>query len=195
MSRKLLCLAGALALAGCSLLAPPPQTESWTARKAELQAQAAHFEARGRVAVAVASEGFNAHLRWVQNGEQARVSLEGPLGTGGVQVTADGPRLSIVTAKGERLDDAAAHEELASRLGFEPPFASLRYWMLGVPDPAGPAREVLDPTQQLLRLEQGGWQIDYAAYMPVKRQSLPAKVTLQSADVRVRLVIDSWSAE
>src|SRR5205823_11616108 len=44
--------------------------------------------------------------------------------------------LAIVTARGQHLDSAAAHADLATRLGFDPPLASLRYWILGVPDPA-----------------------------------------------------------
>jgi outer membrane lipoprotein LolB len=193
-SRKLLWLAGAVALAGCrSLPVQHPLEQPWPARKAELQAQA-HFELKGRVAVAVGGEGFQARLRWVQDGAQTQLSLAGPLGAGGVQVTSDDSHVSITTSRGEHLDDQAAREELTARLGFEPPFTSLRYWMLGVPDPRSPATETLDPQQQLLRLEQGGWQIDYTAYMPVNSQSLPAKVTLQNADVRVRLVVDSWGS-
>jgi outer membrane lipoprotein LolB len=192
--RRLLGLASVIALAACRTvpvqLAPE---QPWPARKAELQAQS-RFELKGRVGVAVGSEGFHARLRWVQNGEQAQLSLEGPLGVGGMQINTDGSHVSIVTSRGERLDDEAAREEIVSRLGFDPPLRSLRYWMLGVPDPRAPATETLGAQQQLSRLEQGGWQIDYTAYMPVSSQSLPAKVTLQNAGVRVRVVVDSWGA-
>lgn len=196
MLRKPLWLAGGLALVLAACRTVPvqlPPAQPWPARKAALQAQT-HFELLGRVAVAVGSQGFEARLRWVQDGPQAQLSLEGPLGVGGVQVTSDGPHVSIVTSKGEHLDDEAARQELVSRLGFEPPLTSLRYWMLGVPDPAAPATETLDTRQQLSRLAQGGWQIDYTAYMPVNSQSLPARVTLQSANVRVRLIVDRWGA-
>src|SRR5689334_24660833 len=41
-----------------------------------------------------------------------------------------------------------------------------RYWVLGAPDPAAPAKETVDPQQQRLQsLEQEGWQVDYSAYM------------------------------
>jgi len=124
-----------------------------------------------------------------------QVSLEGPLGAGGVQITADGNALSIVTSHGERLDSDAARAELESRLGFDPPLGSLRYWVLGVPDPASASQESLDQQQQRLQsLQQDGWQIDYSGYMPAGNGSLPARMTVQRAGVRVRLVVDGWSS-
>ena len=169
--------------------------QSWNARRAQLQERAA-FELKGRVAVAVGSEGFNARLRWMQQGTASHLALDGPLGAGGVQVTSDGSRLSVVTSKGERLDSEAARGELAARLGFDPPLSSLRFWILGVPDPGGaPAQELLDePRQHLAHLQQDGWEIDYGGYMPAGGESLPAKLTLQRQNIRVRVIVDGWGS-
>ena len=50
--------------------------------------------------------------------------------------------------------------------GFDPPLDSLRYWVLGVPEPGHPAQESLDALQRLASLEQDGWQIQYyGSYM------------------------------
>jgi len=172
----------------------PPAAQSWGVRRPELQARD-RFQLKARVAIAASGEGFNARLRWAQEGARSQVALEGPLGAGGVQVTADGSNLTIMTPRGERLDSDAARTELMSRLGFEPPLSSLRYWILGVPDPTQPATEALDPQQQRLEsLEQDGWQIDYSGYMPVGNEWLPARMTLQHAGVRVRLIVDGWSS-
>jgi outer membrane lipoprotein LolB len=122
------------------------------------------------------------------------VALDSPLGAGGVQITADGPSLSVVTSKGDHLDNEAARSELATRLGFDPPIASLRYWVLGVPDPATPAKETLDNQQRLASLQQDGWQVVYDGYMSVGGEWLPARVTLQREGVRVRLIVDGWSS-
>src|SRR2546430_673803 len=127
-SRRWRC-AGALALAcaltACrtappSFLVPPP----WEVRKPQLQARE-HFDLKGRVAVATGREGFNASLRWAQAGPRSQLTLEGPLGAGAVQVSAADHELEIVTSRGERLDNAAAHAELAARLGFDPPLQTL----------------------------------------------------------------------
>jgi outer membrane lipoprotein LolB len=190
-------VAALAAIAGCRTTpVRPPAEVPWPARRAELQ-RVSHYEVKGRVGVAAGGEGFSARLRWVQEGARAQLSLAGPFGAGGVQVTSEGDSLSVLNSRGERLGDEDARQQLESHLGFEPPLASLRYWMLGVPDPTQPVGAEVVGDGRLTRLEQGGWQIDYTAYMPVQTrhmgQSLPAKVTLQRADVRVRLLVENWS--
>ena len=186
--------AAALAvLAGCRTLPPaPPPSASWEARRPQLQSLA-HFQLHGRVAVAAGGEGFNANLRWTQDGARSEVTLEGPLGVGGAQLTAMGDELTVVTSRGERIESTAAHAELTARLGFDPPLSSLRYWVLGVPDPAQPSTESLDPAQQRLSgLTQGGWHVEYQSYEFAGREALPARLTLQRDTVRVRLLVDGW---
>ncbi|MEJ0036604.1 MAG: lipoprotein insertase outer membrane protein LolB [Gammaproteobacteria bacterium] len=180
------------ALAGCKTLPPaPPESAPWDVRKAALQARD-KFDLKGRIAVAVAQDGFNAKLRWQQRGRESQLALDGPLGVGGVRITSEGNSLKVLNAHGDQLDSEAAKQEIQSKLGFEPPFASLRYWVLGVPDPAVPADETLDDSKRLAGLNQGGWQIEYAAYTTVRGQSLPSKATLTREGVRVRLFVDDW---
>ena len=186
--------AAALAvLAGCRTLPPaPPAGASWEARRPQLQALT-HFQLRGRVAVAASGEGFNANLHWIQDGARSEVTLQGPLGVGGVQLTTTGDELTVITSRGERVESAAAHAALAERLGFDPPLASLRYWVLGVPDPAQPATESLDPVQQRLSgLTQSGWHVQYQSYESAGGEALPARLTLERDAVRVRLLVADW---
>lgn len=180
-------------IAGCRTIAPaPPPTASWEQRRPQLQARE-HFELKGRVAVAAGNEGFDASLRWTQDGMRSQLTLEGPLGVGGARVTASGNDLTLVTSRGEVVDSAAAHAALAERLGFDPPLASLRYWVLGVPDPAQPAAESLDQAQQrLTALTQDGWRVDYQSYTSANGEPLPARLTLRRDAVRVRLLVDDW---
>ncbi len=101
-------------------------------------------------------------------------------------------RLQVTTAKGVRLDGAAAQAQLATTLGFPPPLSSLRYWVLGASDSASSAEQTLDARQRLARLQQDGWQIDYDEYMPVQQQWLPRRLTVTRGDLRLKLVIDAW---
>jgi outer membrane lipoprotein LolB len=189
-------VAAALALAviaGCRTIAPTlPPSASWETRRPQLQARE-HFQLKGRVAVAAGNEGFNASLRWTQDGQRSQLTLEGPLGVGGARVTASGNDLTLVTSHGEVVDSEAARAALTERLGFDPPFTSLRYWVLGVPDPAQPATESLDNAQQrLTALTQDGWQVDYQSYTSANGEPLPARLTLRRDAVRVRLLVDDW---
>lgn len=182
----------ALVLAGCATpAAKPVVAPPWDERRAELQALPG-FELTGRVAVAAAGEGFSAKLRWEQAGERGEVALDGPLGVGGVRIETDGRALEMTDSHGQHLGRDAAREELRRRLGFEPPLASLRYWVLGVPDPADPAAEVVGDDRRLQALEQAGWRVDYTAYVPHGDGWRPQRLTLQRDGVRVRLVVDGW---
>lgn len=187
-------LALAAAVVGCQTVpVSPAPSVSWNVRRPTLQALG-HFRLNGRVAVAVGNQGFNAGLRWTQSDAVTQLALTGPLGAGGVEVTANGSDLSVVASNGKRLGNDAARAQLEDKLGFEPPLASLRYWILGVPDPdsAAPASVQFDSQQRVTQLTQDGWQIDYSAYMPVGAEWLPRLLTLRRQDVRVRMVVDGW---
>lgn len=188
----LLALAVAVLLAGCvtAQRKPVPQLP-WPERRARLQALDP-YELTGRVAVAAGSDAFNAHLTWKQQGARSTVELNGPLGIGGMHVVADGETLDVRTSKGERLASDEARAELEDKLGFEPPLTSLRYWLLGVPDPGSPATEMVGADQHLASLVQDGWQITYPDYLEANGYSLPRRLTLRRAGVRVRLVVDRW---
>ncbi len=184
---------GASVLAGCVSVPSraPAALASWPLRRAQLQSLGP-FELTGRVAVAAGGQGFTAHLDWQQRGARTTVDLNGPLGIGGVHVVANGGTLDIQTARGTKLTSEQARAELADQLGFDPPLGSLRYWLLGVPDPGSPAAETVGAHERLASLQQDGWQIEYSAYTTAGGDWLPQRMVLQRGDVRVRLIVDRW---
>jgi outer membrane lipoprotein LolB len=174
--------------------APPEQVAAgWPARRAQLQTRA-QFSAQGRIGVVAGTEGFNGRVRWQQDGARSTVSLDGPLGVGGVRIVDEAGALTLTTPSGQALDSQAAHDELVRRMGFEPPLDSLRYWVQGVPDPASPSTETPDAQGYLGSLAQAGWTVTFGAYMQTAEGALPQKLTVARAAVRVKLVIDAWHA-
>lgn len=182
---------GVLLVTGCASLRAPGALPlqlpgDWAMRRSALQ-EWPRFDLRGRVAVASGEQGFTAALRWAQRAEASRLELDGPLGVGGV-------RLEFVNG---RLADEATRSELERRLGFALPVESLRYWLLGVPDPARTAEEALaaDATR-LDSLQQDGWTVRFPAYAGVAgaNYELPRRIEASRAGVRVRLLVESWGA-
>jgi outer membrane lipoprotein LolB len=191
----------ALWLVGCQSVpkpiapsVPPEQvTAGWPARRAQLQART-QFTAQGRIGVVAGGDGFNGRLRWVQDGQRSAVSLDGPLGVSGVRIVNDAGALTLTTPSGEALDSQAAHDELVHRMGFEPPLASLRFWLQGVPDPAIPSSETANAQGYLGSLVQSDWTVTFSAYMQTADGALPQKLAVTRGNVRVRLILDSWHA-
>ena len=195
--RGLLACLVLLSLAACHTLARAPTPAAaaitpWSERRAALQAiDAFHFN--GQLAAATATEGFSASLRWQQQGATSDLLLRAPLGVGGAHIIYDGTLLRVTATDGSQLEGDAAHAELARLLGFEPPLASLRYWLVGVPDPHQPdAVETLDDTQRLGRLQQGEWQIDYGEYMQSGERTLPRRIAVQRGTLRLKLRVSNW---
>src|SRR5712671_467683 len=177
-------------LTSCRSLAPLPVL-SWPERRAALQA-VERYEFSGQLAVATASEGFSATLRWQQEGVASELLLRAPLGVGGARVHFDGAALQVIAADGTRSEGESAQAQLVKILGFEPPLTSLRYWLLGVPDPSAAATESLDATARLSQLQQFDWQVDYGEYQRSAGQWLPRQLSLRRGALRMKLHISQW---
>ncbi|HEY5019610.1 MAG TPA: lipoprotein insertase outer membrane protein LolB [Steroidobacteraceae bacterium] len=177
---------------GCATLPHPRVTPvTWEQRLPALQAIAG-FDLEGRVAASDGKQGFSAGLRWQQRNDSATLDLTAPLGIGAAHIEQTPEGLSVTTSKGVTLTQAAASDELAGTLGFEPPLRSLRYWVLGASDPSFPAQESIDDQQHLTHLEQDGWRVELADYAQVGQQWLPRRVTVTRQSLRLRLVVDTW---
>lgn len=191
--RAALTIAGSLLLlAGCSTLKPEaPAAQTWEQRLPALQA-ITQFQLDGRLAATSGKEGFSAGVRWRQDHDTATLDLSAPLGFGGAHIEQSPAGLTVTNSRGATLEHAAASEELATTLGFEPPLHSLRYWVLGASDPGFASQETIDDQQRLAHLEQDGWQVDYAQYTQVAGQWLPQQLTVTRQSLRLKLVVNAW---
>lgn len=180
-------------LAGCAARGSLdlPDLPDWESRK-DLLGRMDEWEFAGRIGVSAGSEGFNGKLWWRQDGVVFRARISGPLGVGTVFINGDGRELTVTDSDGvvTELDDAEA--ELRQMYGWTIPLTSLRYWALGIPDPAGPAVTEFDPHGRLIRLRQLNWQVDITQYREGGGQLMPRRLTAVNDDVKVRLVIDKW---
>lgn len=143
----------------------------------------------GRAAVSVARQGWQASLDWNQSGTASEVHLAGPLGVGALVLKRTPQGLSLNGAPpGE-----AVLAQVQERLGFDLPLDELRFWLLGVPDPAAPFELVRNEQDRARTLTQAGWTLDYDRYLGVAGDLLPGHLVMSREDVRVKIAVDHWA--
>ena len=182
--------------AGCATT-PRPSAEPLADPVTFLQSRE-RFELEGRVAGAVGGEGFNAQLDLKQRGAESELVLRSPLGFGSATIRTDGQRLEYRSSRGDVLEGDEGLAAIAARLGFEPPVRSLRYWLMGVPDPGGTA-PVIGEGAPPGSFEQQGWRVSVAEWKPTTVPAgvvpLPRRITLERPPVRLRVVVDEWKLD
>jgi len=184
----------ALAVAGCATLPETialPDMPDWDARRAVL-GDLDTWEFRGRIAVKAGDDGFNGRLTWAQDGRHYEATLGGPLGMGTVRVAGDARRAVHTDKDGNETVLEDVENDLYYRFGWTIPIESLRYWALGIPDPAVPAVTEFDAGGMLSRLEQRDWIVDITRYADGGGQPMPRILSARNAETRVRIVIDTW---
>lgn len=169
-----------------------PDLPDWQTRK-DLLVGVDEWEFAGRIGVSAGDEGFNGQLWWRQDGIVFRARISGPLGVGTVFINGDRRELTVTDRDGTVTELVDAEVELRQMYGWTIPVTSLRFWALGIPDPASPAEAEFGADGQLSKLRQQNWQVDFTQYREGGGQLMPRRLTAVSDDVKVRLVIDKWT--
>jgi outer membrane lipoprotein LolB len=195
--RHLALLLALCMISACSSLqqTQPPEELASAARIRELAALEV-WTMQGRIAVKQATGSGQGKIIWQQSGEATDISLAGPLGSGAInvhwvpeEVVVSGADLDV---KHRYTGNDAAEQFLAEQLGWQFPAASIRYWLLGIPNPDLPYTQDFGADGSLLSMQQSGWQVAYQRFAVVAGYVLPAKLQLEGDAVRLRVVVDEW---
>jgi outer membrane lipoprotein LolB len=182
-------------VSACTSLRPlsPPE---WAHRQGALLA-VDEWELRGRMAFKSNAEGGQAKLRWQQAGDSSFIRLAGPFGAGAYDLIWEPGRVSVADSGGEQsleyLGPDAAEQFLHDQLGWSFPAGSMRYWVMGLLDPAAPGDEQFDEQGALLEITQHGWSINYERFSEYDGFALPTRVSMENGSTRLRIVISKWS--
>lgn len=192
MRRAMAILACASALAGCATLHREHRPAAaalapWNEHVTSLE-RAQAWQLDGRAAVALGQQGWQASLDWRQREDESELHLAGPFGVGALAITMTPAGLSLNGAP----PSADVTEKLEGRLGFDLPLDNLRFWLLGIPNPAAPFDLTRNAQDRAQHLAQAGWSIDYDEYRPDNGDVLPGRMVLSRAGARVRIVVDRW---
>jgi len=182
-----------LTIVGCS--ATPvvlPEIVDWSTRKISLQ-NMNKWEFTGRIVINSRSEGFTGRVRWRQDGDYYSVQLSDPFGARAIYIDGTGVKASLIDKRGDVISLADVESDLNARYGWAIPITSLRFWILGIPDPSVPAEVELNKNHQLDFLRQRGWDIAIDLYASVDGQPMPKRLIVSTNDKQVRVFIDRWS--
>ncbi len=168
-----------------------PELGDWEARRAILES-VDEWEFAGRIGVRAGDEGFNGQLWWRQDGVVYRARISGPMGAGTVFLNGDHQELTLTDGDGTVTELQDAEADIRRLYGWTIPVTSLRFWALGIPDPAIPADTAFADDGRLASLQQANWRVDFTQYAAGGGQLLPRRLSAVNDDVRVRLVIDNW---
>ena len=154
----------------------------------------------GRVALSNGKDGGSGQLEWTQGGGNTHLLLSAPITRQNwvLDVSARGATLQGVP--NGPLQGSDASRLLRDATGWEIPVAALGCWVRAIAaDPAAFATARIEYGADLLplRIEQGGWVVDYSGWKPdpFSRLPMPSRINAQRGENRVRLVVDRWGLE
>ena len=201
---------GTLALSGCASAPSKPAVDdpikAWQHRVSDLSAIAS-WEVKAKLAVNTQKRGEQANMLWRREEADHNINLYGPLGGGRVVLTRTAEGATLRDNK-KRTYHAETTEELLYRIaGWQVPFGSMRYWILGVPEPGQGYEESIDEWGRLQTLRQSGWEIEFVEYRDFDGRELPRKFLMtalpgtthivddqfgENEEVKVKVVIKRW---
>ncbi len=210
MSARLLAIAIAAALLTACVAQPvrqalPPAQFATAearqvAREDALRRQPA-WSLQGRIAVSNGRNGGSGRIDWTQAGRRYDVSLSAPVTRQSWRLVGDAASAWLEGLDGGTREGPDAATLLRDATGWEIPVTALADWVRGVrAQGADTASATYGLDGRLLRLEQGGWSIDYHWPLPGSdpadraAQILPTRLDARRGEASVRLIVDRWEA-
>lgn len=144
----------------------------------------------GRIGVHSSNDSWQANLVWGHDERQDRLRLSGPLSQGLITIIVQKDLIYI--NEGDGVEHLAREPEAALRakLGFSVPLRSLRYWVLGVPNPEVSWQVVSPETRGAF--EQEGWRVTPSGRSAMGEYSLPERLLVEGSGIRLKIVVDQW---
>lgn len=172
-------------LPACSMITKEPEP-SYSGRARNHLYRLDHWSFDGRLAITGQHDSWTANLSWKHSPDQEELKLSGPLGQGATVIQFTDDFVSIDRGDGQVQTSEQPEEFVNQQLGILVPVKSLRYWVLGLPEPAQAFVETIDG------FSQAGWLIAYKQMQRVFDQSMPRKITVVNTHVKLKLIIDQW---
>lgn len=186
----------ATAVAGLAAVSLLGSCSLWTRTEAKIEGRPTleRFELAGRIAVRYEGDGYSGSLRWSHADDRDRLELYAPTGTVFARLNRGPEGASMETSDGKTYRETDAGALSLSVLGWELPLEQLRHWVFARPAPgSSPTVYELGSEGRPVLLEQDGWRVAFLAYSTVGADLLPARMDLEHAGLKVRLIVTRWN--
>lgn len=145
----------------------------------------------GRIGVQASERAWQANLYWEHDPAQDRLRISGPLSQGLVSIVVQKDLIFVNEGNGVTSLSRDPDSMLRQRLGFSVPLSSLRYWIMGIPDPGSPSNRA-HTDDRGDDFEQADWLVSTDEMVKVAGWMLPRKLRVQGAGVKLKILADSW---
>ncbi|MEI6145465.1 MAG: lipoprotein insertase outer membrane protein LolB [Methylococcales bacterium] len=174
-----------LLISGCSTVPTVPEG------RYEIQARESLYKLDrwsfdGRLAITGKNDAWSASINWLHVANDEKIKLAGPLGQGATIIQLSGNLVTIDRGDNKPLTSTQPELFINQQLGLFVPVQSLRYWVVGVPEPG--SHYNVTPTG----FTQAGWLIDYKQTLPVNSYIMPYKISVSNEQLKLKLIIDQW---
>lgn len=140
----------------------------------------------GRLAISAPNDSWSANIEWQHQPGLEKIKLSGPLGQGAVFIEFTGNAVKIDRGSGNVQTSNQPEQFINQQLGMFVPLQSLRYWAIGVPESSHVYQATSDG------FVQNGWLVAYKVMQQVEAETLPHKLVVSDARVKLKLIIDQW---
>ena len=142
---------------------------------------------QGRIALSDGKESWSANIIWTHTEGKDEIKLSGFLGQGAAVITVT-DQMVIINRGGEKPKQSTQIEEFVQQqLGVFVPVKALRFWVLGLVNPATPYVEKGDGFMQ------SDWDVHYLQMQNLGEEWLPRKIGVEQGEAKLKLFIDQWT--
>lgn len=151
---------------------------------------------QGKMNLRVPGESETVRVHWTNGPEGYSIRLSGSLGMGATWIRGDDRGVRLERGGEDTIYAATAEDLVYTQLGRDLPISDLHYWVRGIPAPF-PRPDALEfaPEGMLTHLRQAGWSLEYSDFQAVGPWNLPGKILAKRDDLRLTLLISSWSLD
>lgn len=150
------------------------------------------WQMSGRFAIHYERGGDTLNVDWIQYYREYGIKLSGPMNMGAAYLIGDKNGVTYKDGKGHEDHAPSPEAILQAYTGYLLPLSSLRYWLLGMPDPTMINDVTLNPQGYPTQMRQGPWTVDFGYFRSVGEYMLPHRLTMHHQDFSITLNISDW---